>query len=132
MDDIRIARATTAAEIGRAAGLFDHPPRADATERFLGEAGHHLLIAWLADGAVGFVSGAELTHPDKGTEMFVYELGVAERTAPAGSDARSSARSPTSRATQAATGCGFSPTTTIPPRSRHTAQRAARSNRSPG
>jgi len=26
---------------------------------------------------VGFVSGVEMTHPDKGTEMFLYELGVA-------------------------------------------------------
>ena len=24
----------------------------------------------------GFVTGVELTHPDKGTEMFLYELGV--------------------------------------------------------
>ena len=28
--------------------------------------------------AVGFVSGVETTHPDKGTEMFLYELAVAE------------------------------------------------------
>ena len=28
---------------------------------------------------VGFVSGVETTHPDKGTEMFLYELGVAEQ-----------------------------------------------------
>jgi ribosomal protein S18 acetylase RimI-like enzyme len=27
---------------------------------------------------VGFVSGVETTHPDKGTEMFLYELAVAE------------------------------------------------------
>ena len=27
---------------------------------------------------MGFVSGVELTHPDKGTEMFLYELGVDE------------------------------------------------------
>ncbi len=27
---------------------------------------------------VGFVSGAEVTHPDKGTEMFLYELAVDE------------------------------------------------------
>jgi len=27
----------------------------------------------------GFVSGVELTHPDKGTEMFLYELGVDDR-----------------------------------------------------
>ncbi|HVR88929.1 MAG TPA: GNAT family N-acetyltransferase [Candidatus Limnocylindria bacterium] len=26
----------------------------------------------------GFVSGVELTHPDKGTGMFLYELGVDE------------------------------------------------------
>jgi ribosomal-protein-alanine N-acetyltransferase len=24
----------------------------------------------------GFVSGVEMVHPDKGTEMFLYELGV--------------------------------------------------------
>ena len=24
----------------------------------------------------GFVNGVEMTHPDKGTEMFIYELGV--------------------------------------------------------
>ena len=28
--------------------------------------------------AVGFVSGVEVTHPDKGTEMFLYELAVDE------------------------------------------------------
>ena len=27
---------------------------------------------------VGFVSGVETAHPDKGTEMFLYELSVAE------------------------------------------------------
>ena len=47
---------------------------------------------------VGFVSGVEETHPDKGTEMFLYEL--ARRLSPpatAASAARSCARSPTSR-----------------------------------
>ena len=27
---------------------------------------------------MGFVSGVEVTHPDKGTEMFLYELAVDE------------------------------------------------------
>ena len=27
---------------------------------------------------VGFISGVETTHPDKGTEMFLYELSIAE------------------------------------------------------
>jgi hypothetical protein len=29
------------------------------------------------DVDVGFVTGVEMTHPDKGTEMFLYELSVA-------------------------------------------------------
>ena len=62
-----------------AGALFDEPPRPAATRRFLEEPAHHLLIAYDAGGEpVGFVTGVETTHPDKGTEMFLYELGVAE------------------------------------------------------
>ena len=62
-----------------AAELFDHAPTPDWTERFLASDIHHLLLAVDDDGrAVGFVSGVELTHPDKGTEMFLYELAVHE------------------------------------------------------
>jgi ribosomal protein S18 acetylase RimI-like enzyme len=58
--------------------LFDDPPLAEATARFLDLPGHHLLFAFEGGRAIGFVSGVELTHPDKGTEMFLYELGVDE------------------------------------------------------
>lgn len=60
-----------------AGALFDRAPDAAATARFLADPGHHLLVAY--DGAVpvGFVSGVETTHPDKGTEMLLYELAVA-------------------------------------------------------
>jgi len=77
---MRIERlgAGDAAKVAQASALFDGPARADATRRFLGEPGHHLLIAHVGDTPVGFVTGVELTHPDKGTEMFLYELGVAE------------------------------------------------------
>jgi ribosomal protein S18 acetylase RimI-like enzyme len=62
-----------------ARSLFDDAPQAQATRRFLAEATHHLLVAYdKADTPLGFVSGVELTHPDKGTEMFLYELGVDE------------------------------------------------------
>jgi ribosomal protein S18 acetylase RimI-like enzyme len=66
-----------------AAELFDGPPTPEDTALFLARDGHHLLMAFdedEADGerAVGFVSGVETTHPDKGTEMFIYELAVAE------------------------------------------------------
>jgi ribosomal protein S18 acetylase RimI-like enzyme len=79
---VRIRR-LTADDVGvvlAAAELFDASPSRPATERFLREANHHLLVAFADDGApVGFVSGVELTHPDKGTEMLLYELSVAER-----------------------------------------------------
>jgi ribosomal protein S18 acetylase RimI-like enzyme len=59
--------------------LFDDAPGPTATARFLDEDNHHLLIAYdAANRPVGFVSGVETTHPDKGTEMFLYELGVAD------------------------------------------------------
>jgi aminoglycoside 3-N-acetyltransferase I len=75
---MRIERVVDAAAVAAAADLFDGPPLAAATERFLQQAGHHLLLATDESGhPVGMISGVEMTHPDKGTEMFVYELGVA-------------------------------------------------------
>ena len=59
--------------------LFDGPAKPDATRAFLADPRHHLLVAYDGDGRpLGFVSGVETTHPDKGTEMFVYELSVDE------------------------------------------------------
>lgn len=60
----------------RAPALFDGPPRPEWTARFLAADDHHLLMAFVADEPAGFVSGVETTHPDKGTEMFLYELSV--------------------------------------------------------
>ena len=75
---MRVERIVDAAAVHGAADLFDAPPLAAATERFLADPGHHLLFAYDAAGrAVGMISGVEMTHPDKGTEMFIYELGVA-------------------------------------------------------
>ena len=59
-----------------AAHLFDAAPAGPALARFLADPGHHLLIAYFGGEPVGFVSGVEVTHPDKGTEMFLYELAV--------------------------------------------------------
>ena len=58
--------------------LFDEPARVDATRTFLESPTHHLCIAYEDDVPAGFVSGVETTHPDKGTEMFLYELAVDE------------------------------------------------------
>jgi ribosomal protein S18 acetylase RimI-like enzyme len=62
--------------IASAGHLFDSPPVPAALKRFLADPTHHLLIAYSADEPAGFVSGVEVTHPDKGTEMFLYELAV--------------------------------------------------------
>src|ERR687898_2095406 len=77
--DVEIRRLEPGEEeaVAAAAALFDGPPRPEATRRFLAEPTHHLVLACDAAGApVGFVSGVETTHPDKGTEMFLYELAV--------------------------------------------------------
>jgi ribosomal protein S18 acetylase RimI-like enzyme len=58
------------------AALFDGLPRPEPTRRFLAEPTHHLALAYVDGRPVGFISGVETTHPDKGTEMFLYELGV--------------------------------------------------------
>jgi ribosomal protein S18 acetylase RimI-like enzyme len=76
---VEIRRAGTVAELVAAEALYDGPARQDAVKRFLASPDHHLLIAYGDDGVpLGFVSGVEVTHPDKGTEMFLYELAVDE------------------------------------------------------
>jgi ribosomal protein S18 acetylase RimI-like enzyme len=62
--------------VAAAGHVFDELPKADHIRVFLDKPGHHLCIA-TEDGVVaGFISGVETAHPDKGTEMFVYELAV--------------------------------------------------------
>jgi ribosomal protein S18 acetylase RimI-like enzyme len=59
--------------------LLDGQATVSATRRFLTDRGHHLLVVYDDGTAAGFITGVEMTHPDKGTEMFLYELGVDER-----------------------------------------------------
>ncbi len=74
----QIERVTEPEVVLAAPHLFDGPPRPDATRTFLDAPGHHILMAFDdRDGrAVGMVTGVEMTMPDKGTEMFLYELAV--------------------------------------------------------
>lgn len=73
-----LRRATTVDQVVAAQHLFDGPARRDATEAFLADPRHHMFIAYVDGAPAGMVTGVELTHPDKGTEMFLYELGVDE------------------------------------------------------
>ncbi|MFF3398084.1 GNAT family N-acetyltransferase [Streptomyces sp. NPDC002659] len=73
-----IRRATTVAELVAAEHLYDGPARAEWAERFLAAPGHLMLIAYVEGAPAGMVSGIEMLHPDKGTEMCLYELSVDE------------------------------------------------------
>jgi ribosomal protein S18 acetylase RimI-like enzyme len=75
---VDIRRIASIEAVLAAGHLFDAPPRPDAAQRFLSDPGHHLLIAYSDGVPAGMVTGVEMTHPDKGTEMFLYELGVDE------------------------------------------------------
>jgi ribosomal protein S18 acetylase RimI-like enzyme len=76
--DIRRLGPDDAAAVVAASGLFDGPASMEVADRFLRSEGHSIFIAYEADRPVGFVTGVEMTHPDKGTEMFLYELAVDE------------------------------------------------------
>ncbi|MGW0564327.1 N-acetyltransferase family protein [Streptomyces sp. NPDC003016] len=73
-----VRRATTVAEVTAAEHLYDGPARPDRAERFLVAPGHLMLVAYVDGKPAGMVSGIEMTHPDKGTEMCLYELSVDE------------------------------------------------------
>ena len=78
MREIRALGPGDDAAVIAAQHLFDGPARADETARFLAEPGSHLLVAYVDGAPAGFVSGVEVTHPDKRTEMLLYELAVDE------------------------------------------------------
>jgi ribosomal protein S18 acetylase RimI-like enzyme len=75
---VEIERVTEHEVVLAAGHLFDHEPTPEWTRAFLAAPGHHLLMAFEGDRALGMVAGVEMTMPDKGTEMFLYELGVVD------------------------------------------------------
>lgn len=59
--------------------VFDHPVRPEYVSAFLANPASLLAVA-VADGAVvGMASGFVYAHPDKPLQLFVNEVGVAER-----------------------------------------------------
>jgi ribosomal protein S18 acetylase RimI-like enzyme len=75
---VRLGRGDEAA-LQQVAPCFDGPIDPVAAARFLDSDLHHLLVAYDNGSVAGFISGVEMTHPDKGTEMFIYELAVLEK-----------------------------------------------------
>lgn len=77
-DAWRIIRATDPQQLIDHAALFDGPVTPAGAQDFLDRPGQVLLLAIDTTGrGLGFVSGVEMSHPDKRPELFVNELGVA-------------------------------------------------------
>ncbi|WP_139978628.1 GNAT family N-acetyltransferase [Nocardioides litoris] len=74
--EVHIRLAVTPEDVEAAAHLFEYDLRPDAVRRFLGDGGHHLVLAWLDGTPVGMITVIELTYPDRGTEMFIYDMRV--------------------------------------------------------
>ncbi len=89
--------------------LFDYEVRPEWAERFLTLPDHHLGIAYVDGSPAGFVSGVEVTHPDKGPEMFLYELAVDAQFQRRGIGNALMRAWPTGLVSGAAAGCGSSP-----------------------
>ena len=85
---VELWEATAGAEerVKVAERLFDDAVDVDAARRFLEDEANHLVIGYVDDTPAGFVSGTELTHPDKSQpELFLNELGVDPSSADAAS-----------------------------------------------
>ena len=76
--DIRRLDASDLDLLLAATPLFDETVDPDLARSFLDDPGHHCLVALVEDEPVGFVTGVAIRHPDKATEMLLYELGVGE------------------------------------------------------
>ncbi len=74
--DIRLA--VTPEDVEAAAHLFENPLHPHAVRRVLGDSSHHLILAWDGERPVGMVVVIEMTYPDRGTEMFLYDMRVAD------------------------------------------------------
>src|SRR5690606_31364077 len=57
--------------------VFDEPVDRGLVAEFLSDPRHHIAVARHAGRVVGFASGVHYVHPDKPTELWINEVGVA-------------------------------------------------------
>ena len=60
-----------------ASDVFDHAVDPRSLAEFLGDPRHHLVVAVDRGQVVGFASGVHYVHPDKPSELWINEVGVA-------------------------------------------------------
>jgi len=76
--EVRILTSGETAVLGRVAeGVFDNPVDPALAAEFLADPRHAICVA-IEDGVViGFASGVRYVHPDKPSEFWINEVGVA-------------------------------------------------------
>ena len=76
--EIRQIKAGDVALFDRVAdAVFDEPVDPDRLAAYLAEPGHHMLVALNAGEVVAQVAAVIHRHPDKPTELYIDEVGVA-------------------------------------------------------
>lgn len=68
------------AELVRASGdeVFDSTPEPSLTAEFLADPRHHIVGALMGGRIVGMATAVDYVHPDKPSELWINEVGVAE------------------------------------------------------
>src|SRR6478672_1511163 len=76
--EIRQVKAGDVALFDRVAdAVFDEPVDPDRLAAYLAEPGHHMLVALSAGEVIAQVAAVIHRHPDKPTELYLDEVGVA-------------------------------------------------------
>jgi ribosomal protein S18 acetylase RimI-like enzyme len=76
--DVRILTGADAAVLDHVAdGVFDEPVIQAMVREFLGDPRHVICVAIEHGVVIGFASGVRYVHPDKPSEFWINEVGVA-------------------------------------------------------
>jgi ribosomal protein S18 acetylase RimI-like enzyme len=59
--------------------VFDNSVNQKLSAEFLNDPRHHIVVAIVDEQIVGFASAVHYIHPDKPTELWINEVGVAEK-----------------------------------------------------
>ncbi|TGT59765.1 GNAT family N-acetyltransferase, partial [Mesorhizobium sp. M2E.F.Ca.ET.166.01.1.1] len=77
MKIIRLQAGDDALVMQVAEDVFDEPVRPDRLAAYLGQPGHFMVIALADDVVVGQCAAVIHRHPDKASELYIDEVGVA-------------------------------------------------------
>ena len=63
--------------LNAAGDVFDNPVDEKLALEFLKDPRHHIVVAVIDNQVIGFASAIHYVHPDKPTELWIDEVGVA-------------------------------------------------------